>query len=80
METDDAKRRLMDPLTAKAAVYALATLETNAKMGIIVATPTAGSSALPSAPPPPMRPPMERSGASMGTVAAASMTASTRFK
>ncbi len=41
---DDKKRHLMDPLTAQAAIYALATLETNAKMGIIVATPTAGSS------------------------------------
>lgn len=41
---EDEKYRLMDPLTAKAAIYALATLETNAKMGIIVATPTAGSS------------------------------------
>ncbi|MEC4271666.1 L-serine ammonia-lyase, iron-sulfur-dependent, subunit alpha [Adlercreutzia sp. R25] len=38
------ERALMDPLTAKACIYALATLETNAKMGIIVATPTAGSS------------------------------------
>ena len=44
LQGDDRKRQLMDPLTAKASVYALATLETNAKMGIIVATPTAGSS------------------------------------
>jgi L-serine dehydratase len=44
LASDTAKRRLMDPLTAKASIYALATLETNAKMGIIVATPTAGSS------------------------------------
>ena len=44
LEAGDPRRRLMDPLTAKASTYALATLETNAKMGIIVATPTAGSS------------------------------------
>ena len=44
LEGNDKKRQLMDPLTASAAIYAMATLETNAKMGIIVATPTAGSS------------------------------------
>ena len=33
----------MDPLAARAAQYALATLETNGRMGVIVATPTAGS-------------------------------------
>ncbi len=42
----DRTRQLLDPLTAKAALYALATLETNAKMGVIVATPTAGSSGI----------------------------------
>jgi L-serine dehydratase len=34
---------LVDPLAASAMTYALATLETNASMGRIVATPTAGS-------------------------------------
>ena len=34
---------LVDPLAACAAQYALATLETNGRMGVIVATPTAGS-------------------------------------
>jgi L-serine dehydratase len=34
---------LVDPLAASAITYALATLETNASMGRIVATPTAGS-------------------------------------
>ncbi len=34
---------LLDPLAGRAAVYALAVLETNAAMGRIVATPTAGS-------------------------------------
>lgn len=44
LQAGNPQRQLMDPLTAKASIYALATLETNAKMGIIVATPTAGSS------------------------------------
>lgn len=44
LASGEAKHHLMDPLTAQACIYALATLETNAKMGIIVATPTAGSS------------------------------------
>lgn len=43
LETPDAQRRLADPLAARAAQYALATLETNGRMGVIVATPTAGS-------------------------------------
>lgn len=37
------QQRLVDPLAARAAQYALATLETNGRMGVIVATPTAGS-------------------------------------
>lgn len=43
MEDADPQHRLVDPLAARAAQYALATLETNGRMGVIVATPTAGS-------------------------------------
>lgn len=43
LEDADPRHRLVDPLAARAAQYALATLETNGRMGVIVATPTAGS-------------------------------------
>lgn len=43
LEDVDPQHRLVDPLAARAAQYALATLETNGRMGVIVATPTAGS-------------------------------------
>ena len=43
LEGADGQQRLVDPLAARAAQYALATLETNGRMGVIVATPTAGS-------------------------------------
>ncbi|MFR1168173.1 MAG: L-serine ammonia-lyase, iron-sulfur-dependent, subunit beta [Adlercreutzia equolifaciens] len=43
LEDADPQHRLVDPLAARAAQYALATLETNGRMGVIVATPTAGS-------------------------------------
>lgn len=43
LEGAEAQQRLVDPLAARAAQYALATLETNGRMGVIVATPTAGS-------------------------------------
>lgn len=43
LEDTDPQHRLVDPLAARAAQYALATLETNGRMGVIVATPTAGS-------------------------------------
>ena len=43
LEGAGGQQRLVDPLAARAAQYALATLETNGRMGVIVATPTAGS-------------------------------------
>mgnify|MGYP002224068842 CR=1 FL=1 len=43
LEDADPQHRLVDSLAARAAQYALATLETNGRMGVIVATPTAGS-------------------------------------
>ena len=39
LEDADPRHRLVDPLAARAAQYALATLETNGRMGVIVATP-----------------------------------------
>lgn len=43
LEAFDSGRTFVDPLTAKAMIYALSVMNENARMGVIVAAPTAGA-------------------------------------